>query len=145
MRDKHITALVRDSRRIDMRQAEPSLLVAIPDEWHPTYSLHEIAQIEVNRRPVLFHLVNRWTARLAEASPSGALISLYWVNPASRSSRVIDYLRDTETAEEMNARLFPQSPPIRPGGSTGPRATYPSPSIEYGLQAPSQPARKQPQ
>ena len=120
-------------------------MVAIPDEWHPSYSQHEIAQIEVNRRPVLFHLVNRWTARLAEAPPSGALVSLYWVNPASRSSRVIDYLRDTETPEEMNARLYPQSPPIRPGSSNGPRATYPSPSIVYGLQAPSQPARKQPQ
>lgn len=142
MKPKHITELARDSRRIDIRQGEPSLVVSIPDHWSPSYSQHEIAWIEVDRVPVMFTLERRWSARLEELPPSGASISLFWVNPASRSSQVINYLRDTETTEEAEARFLLGLPPALPGGSNGPRATYPSPTIVYGLQGPSQPTRK---
>ena len=137
MNPKHITELVRDSRRIDIRQDErrsrdwPSQVVSVPDEWGPSYSQHEIAYIEVNRRPVTFYLLTRWTARLLELPPKGAVVSLYWVHPASRSSQVINYLRDTSDAEEPH--------PAAVGGSKGWRATYPSPAPVYGLQAPSKP------
>jgi hypothetical protein len=142
MRDKHITELVLDSRRIDIRQAEPSQVVSIPDHWSPSYSQHEIAWIEVNGTPVLFTLERRWTARLGEVPPSSAFISLYWVHPASRSTQVINYLRDTETTEEAEARLLLGSPPASVGGANGPKGTYPSPTIVHGLQRPSEPFRK---
>jgi len=140
MKPIHIADLTRHSRRIDIFPEVPSLVVSVPDHMRHPGSVNELARIEVDREEVSFSLVNRDTAKLHSLPPQGSMVSLYWAHPAEWCHRVMVYLRDTETYDEIQERLLRQSPkafgePFR--ASSGHSGAYPSQASDYGLQRPS--------
>lgn len=125
------------SRRVDLHPNPPSLVVSIPNALRYSGSVNEVACVEVDRQAVPFRLIDRDTALLTELPASGSVVSLFHVFPADWCVQVLDYLRNTETDEEFQARLSNPASFQGFSGSTGNQATKPLPDLRYGLQAPN--------
>jgi len=125
------------SRRVDLRPNPPSLVVAVPDAFRHTGSVNEVAHVEIDRQTVAFRLIDRDTAFLTELPAVGSVVSLFHVFPADWCVQVLDYLRNTETDEEFQARLSKPTAFQGFNGSMGNQATKPLPDLRYGLQAPN--------